>query len=285
MELSEARVAVVGLGLMGGSLAAALCARNACREVIGIARRQSSLHTALTLRFIHRGETDLCAGMADADIVVLCTPVGDILQKLGEIGPWLKPGALVLDVGSTKAAICAAMADLPAGIQPVGGHPMCGKESSGLTMAEPGLYQDRAFVLCPLDRTAVEARSLAETLVRAVGARPTYLEPARHDRLVAAISHLPFMLATSLVLAAERVGADDPILWSLAAGGFRDTSRVAAGSVPMMMDILATNRGPILDVLRLAQTELAELAESLQADDAAQLRQRLEAAAERRRRI
>jgi prephenate dehydrogenase len=285
MELSAARIAIVGLGLMGGSLAAALSTRNACREVIGIARRQNSLNTALTLRFIHRGVTDLRAGVTGADIVVLCTPVGDILEEIKTIGPWLRPGAVLLDVGSTKSAICAAMAGLPEGVQPVGGHPMCGKESSGLTMAEPDLYQDRVFVLCPLERTSAEARALTEDLVRAVGARPTYIEPARHDRLVAAISHLPFVLAVTLVQAAERLGDGDPLLWALAAGGFRDTSRVAAGSVPMMMDILATNRESILEALREAQSDLSSLTDCLEANDTTRLRQMLEAAAERRRRI
>jgi prephenate dehydrogenase len=170
-------------------------------------------------------------------------------------------------------------------VQPVGGHPMCGKESSGLTMAEPDLYQDRVFVLCPLERTSAGARALVEDLVRAVGARPTYLEPDRHDRLVAAISHLPFMLAVTLVQAAARLGDDDPLLWSLAAGGYRDTSRVAAGSVPMMMDILATNRKPILEALHQAQSDLASLTAYLEANDTVRLRQTLESAAERRRRI
>lgn len=270
---------------MGGSLAAALRTRNACREVVGIARRQSSLNTALTLRFVHRAVTDIRSGVADADLVLLCTPVGDILDKVRTIGPFLKPGTVLLDVGSTKSAICKAMADLPDGVQPVGGHPMCGKESSGLTMAEPDLYQDHVFVLCPLERTSAEARALAESLVRAIGARPTYLEPERHDRLVAAISHLPVMLAVTLVQAAEKLGEGDPLLWTLVAGGFRDTSRVAAGSVPMMMDILSTNRIPILEALQQAQGDLATLTEYLAQNDMPRIKQMLEAAAERRRRL
>jgi prephenate dehydrogenase len=285
VPLAEARVAIDGLGLMGGSLAAALRARGACREVIGIARRQSSLSTAATLQFIHRGTTDLRAGVAGADIVVLCTPVGDILDKVASIGPWLKPGAVVLDVGSTKAAIVDAMATMPEHVQPVGGHPMCGKESSGLTMAEPDLYQDRVFVLCPPARTPPEGVALAEALVRAVGARPMLVDPARHDRAVAAVSHLPFMLAVALVQAAEELGHDDDLLWTLAAGGFRDTSRVAGGSVPMMMDILDTNRGPVLEAMRRAGEALTTLADCLEANDTAALQRLLEAARERRRRI
>jgi prephenate dehydrogenase len=288
MDFTNARVAIVGLGLMGGSLAAALRAHDACREVVGVARRQSSLTMATTLRMIHRGATDLREGVAGADLVVLCTPVGDILARLAEIGPWLKPGCVVLDVGSTKAEICRAMERLPEGVQPIGGHPMCGKESSGLSVAEPSLYLDKVFVLAPLERTAPEAVALAEALVRAVGARPLYLEPERHDRIVAAISHLPYLLAVSLVLAAERLaqqedGQQDAMLWALAASGFGDTSRVAASSIPMMSDILRTNRAAILDAARAAQGELARLIELLQEDDIEALLPLLGAARERRR--
>ncbi len=290
MDFTDARVAVVGLGLMGGSLAAALRAHDACREVIGVARRQSSLAMATTLRMIHRGTTDLREGVAEADLVVLCTPVGDILAKIAEIGPWLKPGCVLLDVGSTKAAICRAMQDLPEGVQPIGGHPMCGKESSGLSMAEPSLYLDKVFVLAPLERTSPEAVALAEALVHAIGARPYFLAPERHDRIVAAISHLPYLLAVTLVLAAERLGQQDDgqqdaLLWALAASGFGDTSRVAASSIPMMSDILRTNRAAILDAARTAQAELAGLIERLQEDDIEALLPLLNAARERRRRI
>ena len=288
MQLSRARVAIDGLGLMGGSLAAALRAQDACREVIGVARRESSLSMAMTLRMIHRGTTDLREGVSEADLVVLCTPVGDILAKLGVIGPWLKKGCVVLDVGSTKSAICQAMERLPEGVQPIGGHPMCGKEASGLSMAEPTLYRDRVFVLAPLERTAPEAVALAEELVRAIGARPLYLEPERHDRIVAAISHLPYLLAVTLVNSAEQLDRrdgdrQDAMLWALAASGFGDTSRVAASSIPMMADILRTNRAPILEAARVAQAELARMIDLLQEDDIEALLPLLSAARDRRR--
>lgn len=253
--LGEARVAVVGLGLMGGSLAAALSTMGACREVVGVARRRSTLTTALDLRFIHRGTMDLREGVAGADVVVLATPVQDILAKIAVIGPMLKPGSLLMDVGSTKQAICRAMEAMPGHVQPLGGHPMCGKETSGLAMADPALYRDKVFVLSPLERTSAEALELGESLVRAVGAKPFILEPDRHDRLVAAISHLPYMLAVTLVNAAEAWAADDPMVWQLIASGFRDTSRVAAGNTAMMLDILASNRTHILEALGQAQAD------------------------------
>ena len=280
--LAQARVAIVGLGLMGGSLAAALTTTGACREVIGIGRRRSTLDMALDLRFIHRGTTQVEDGVQEADIVILATPVREILAQIPIIAPWLKPGCLLMDVGSTKRAICAAMAALPEGVQPVGGHPMCGKETSGLTTAEPSLYRDRVFVLSPLARTAPQAVDLARDLVVSLGAKPLFLEPERHDRLVAAISHLPYLLAVTLVRAAENLAQGDSLAWRLAAGGFRDTSRVAAGDLTMMLDILATNREPILQALCAAQTQLADLVQAVEQDDLAGLQAILEAARNRR---
>ncbi|MCD6520439.1 MAG: prephenate dehydrogenase [Anaerolineae bacterium] len=280
--LAQAQVTVVGLGLMGGSLAAALSTTGACRRVVGVARRPSTLTMARSLRFIHWGTTELAAGVRQADIVILATPVQDILAKIKEIGPLLKPGCLLMDVGSTKLAICQAMEELPPHVQPIGGHPMCGKETSGLTMAEPDLYRDKVFVLTPLARTSAGAIALAKALVQAIGARPLLLDPARHDRAVAAISHLPYLLAASLVNAAAEFAQKDELVWKLAASGFRDTSRVAAGSIPMMMDILATNREPILTALRQAQRELDFLAQCLEKNDFEKLRGRLEEARQHR---
>lgn len=280
--LDRARVAIVGLGLMGGSLAAALIRSGACGEVVGVARRRSTLSTALDLRFIRSGTTDLQKGVGDADIVVLATPVRDIIAKINAIGPWLGPECLLMDVGSTKRAICEAMAGLPADVQPLGGHPMCGKETSGLAMADPALYRDKVFVLSPLPRTSDEALEVGQSLVRAIGARPMILDAERHDRLVAAISHLPYVLAVALVNAAEALAQGDPLVWKLAASGFRDTSRVAAGDVTMMMDILATNRAQILEALHQAGAQLSALAQCLQEDDTSSLRGALEAARDRR---
>ena len=159
---------------------------------------------------------------------------------------------------------------------------MCGKETSGLTMAEPALYRDKVFALCPLIRTSQGALDLACTLVEAIGSRPLVMEPGRHDRLVAAVSHLPYLLATALVNAADALARDEPLTWKLAASGFRDTTRVAAGSIPMMLDILATNRGPVLEAVREAEAQLGLLGTCLEENDMSALRAALEAARHRR---
>lgn len=159
---------------------------------------------------------------------------------------------------------------------------MCGKETSGLTMAEPGLFRDKVFVLSPLPRTTQEALDLGRDLVHSIGARPLVLDAERHDRLVAVTSHLPYMLAVTLMRAAESFAQDDPLVWKLVASGFRDTSRLAGGDITMMRDIIATNRDQILRALRQAQDELAILARYLEEGDLNALEHALIAAHNRR---
>ncbi len=233
---------MVGLGLMGASLCLDLSQQNLCREVRGVARRTDTVLDAFFAGAVDLATNDLHTGILGADIVVLATPVRTILRMLEELGPRLWPGTLVIDLGSTKQAICAAMERLPPGLQPIGGHPMTGKETAGFQAAEPGLYRGAPWILTPLPRTSPEALELARELVEAVGARPMVLDAERHDRLVASISHLPFLLASALVHAVADTGAQDPAVWELAAGGFRDTSRVAASDTRMFLDILMTNR-------------------------------------------
>lgn len=284
-------ITIIGLGLMGGSLALALRDRAAAADpppfrvghIIGVSRSNATLTDALAAGAIDRGTTDLAAGVADADVVVLATPVRTILRLLPEVGRSARPGALIMDLGSSKAAICAAMAELPAGIQPVGAHPMCGKETAGFPAAEAGLYRGRPFVLCPLDRTAAAALETARALALAVGGRPLVISPQAHDRAVAAISHLPYAAAAALVAAVDAAG--DPLAWDLASSGFRDTTRVAASDVEMMLDILLTNRPAVLEWLDLFAGQLADLRAALVAEDETRLRAQLSAAQARRRNL
>ncbi|MBK8045976.1 MAG: prephenate dehydrogenase [Anaerolineales bacterium] len=226
--LRDSSVTVIGLGLMGASLCMDLKSQGLCREVRGVARRTQTVLDAFFAGAVDLVTNDLQTGILGADIVILATPVRTIVSTLEEIGPRLWPGTLVMDMGSTKSDICAAMQRLPSGVQPVGGHPMCGKETAGFEAAECGLYRNATWVLSPLSRTAPDALTLATELAEAVGARPLVLEAARHDRLVASISHLPFLVASALTGVVADVAATDPTVWDVAAGGFRDTSRVAA---------------------------------------------------------
>ena len=167
------------------------------------------------------------------------------------------------------------MERLPPGVQPIGGHPMTGKETAGYSSAESGLYEGSPWVLTPLARTTPETVSLATELVTAIGALPITLEPVRHDRLVAAISHLPFLLASALVHTVNDSGASDSAVWELAAGGFRDTSRVAASDTQMFLDILMTNRSAVLAQLDALDGHLQEMRTLLADGDEDSLRAKL----------
>lgn len=269
-KLAESRVAIVGLGLMGGSLAGAL--RGKCHAVVGVAQRAKTIVEARAQGLIDEGTTDLAAGVSAADIVILATPVRTIIELVRTIGPMLATGTVLLDLGSTKAKVVEAMAKLPAHVQPLGGHPMCGKESSGIAAADPALYQGKTFVLTPLDRTAPDALALGKELVEAIGAQPLLLTPTRHDRIVATLSHLPYLVACALVRIGGTIVSTDPAAWKLVATGFRDTSRLAASDVTMMTDILLTNREEITGALAAYHDQLGFLMELVRDGDEERLR-------------
>jgi prephenate dehydrogenase len=216
-------------------------------------------------------------GAAEADIIVLATPVNVILAQIDELARLarqglLRDGVIVADMGSTKAQICDALERLPAGVQPIGAHPMCGKESSGLDVAEAALYRGAPFVLCPLPRTTSQTVTLVRSLAEAVGAFPLEMDPVRHDRLAAAISHVPYLASLATFAAANDVAQADPMAWRLAAGGFRSTTRLAGSDDQMMADILLSNREPVLEQLDHLQRHLARLAALLTTNDAPRLR-------------
>ncbi len=268
---------------MGGSLAMALKQRNICRGVVALVRRDEAVRAAEATGVVNYATTDPAQALPEADLVIFSTPVRAIIRQMGEWASLYKPGAVITDMGSTKQEIVRAMATLPPGVHPVGSHPMCGKEQTGLDAAEATLFESAPWIVTPLERTPPAATHLIFDLAEAVGAKPRLLAADRHDKLVAAISHLPYVLSTTLVLAAQKIAADDPAVWEVAASGFRDTSRVAASDVTMMLDILLTNRTAISQMLDLAQSQLAQLAEALAAEDEETLRKLLEQAAQQRK--
>ena len=235
--------------------------------------------------FIHAGACDLAEGVGQADLIVLATPVRAILELVPRVGALAPAGCLLMDLGSTKARIVEAMEALPPHLQAVGGHPMCGKETSGVVAAEADLYEGATFVLTPLQRTRSEALALAQELVEAVGARPLLMDAERHDRLVATVSHLPYLLSVSLVATAEEMAAEDELIWELAASGFRDTSRLAASDVTMMLDILLTNRQAVGEMVSRFAHQLSAIAHLLEANDEWGLRSLMEQAQKRRERM
>lgn len=275
--LAHSTVAILGLGLMGGSLALAL--RGQAGALIGIDPDPATLELAAQWKLADHLSEEPGNWLAQADLVVLAAPLRAIFTLLDEL-PALHPGApVVLDLGSTKVEVVQRMARLPARFDPIGGHPMCGKERSSLVEAEAGLYTGARFALVPLERTTPRARAAASALALAVGARPLWLDAHTHDRWVAATSHMPTLLACALAACTPLEAAP------LAGPGFRSTTRLAAQPSGWMLDILATNRANVLDALREVREQVTLLEQRLESADYPALQQLLEQGAASRERI
>jgi len=252
---------------MGGSLALAL--RGKVGRLTAVDSHAATRQQALQQNLVEGITADFTTAARAADLLVFATPVRTILHLLAQL-PAIRPdGCLVLDVGSTKAGICAAMSDLPESFAAIGGHPMCGKERAGLTAAVPDLYEGQTFILCQNDRTTPQIEALAEEMIAAVGAQPLWLLPEEHDRLVAAVSHLPYLVAATLMQTA--VALHDERAWPVSASGFRDTSRLAGSDPYMMRDILLTNKTAVLEQLAQYQAHLQEVTDLLQTGDETEL--------------
>jgi prephenate dehydrogenase len=222
----------------------------------------------VTERARERGAIDVtCASVAEAvagsELVALATPLLAMRELLAEMAPLLAERTIVTDLGSVKAPVASwEEALLPASGQFVGGHPMAGSEQSGVEAANSGLYRDCVWCLTPTDRTSMDALRRVERVIEALGARPHILPPERHDQAVALASHLPLLAASALTLtAAESPDAADA--FALAAGGFRDTTRVASGSPRMARDICLTNTKPLLAALDSYITRLQALRQQI----------------------
>jgi prephenate dehydrogenase len=275
--LSEITVAVLGLGLMGGSLGLAL--KGHCQTVLGYDPDPDARALARQLGAVERAASDPGDILPEADLVILAAPVRAILAWIDRL-PDLHPGnPVVLDLGSTKLSICQALQALPARFEPVGGHPMCGKETSGIAYAEKTLYHSASFFLIHLPNSTPRACSLAEQLAGALGARPVWLDAAEHDRWTASTSHVPYLVACALAAATPLEASQ------LVGPGFRSTSRLAGSSTSMMLDILKTNRAPVLAALRQVRMRIDHL-ETLLADaDEADLADWMEHARGRHRQL
>ncbi|GAC1655322.1 MAG: prephenate dehydrogenase/arogenate dehydrogenase family protein [Ktedonobacteraceae bacterium] len=243
------RVAIIGLGLIGGSIGLALHSAKAAREILGYDMGRGVSERAYALGAIDRSCSSLADVVHGAEFIVLATPVGAMHMLLKEIGPLVLPGTLVTDVASTKVQVLAwAEEFLPSSVPFVGGHPMTGKEMSGVEAADATLFHNCIYCLTPTIHTQQAALNKVAAFIEILNARIHYLQPAQHDKLVASVSHLPFIASVAMMTTV----ADDAS-WSeaslLAANGFRDMSRLAGGSPEMYRDICLTNTTPIVEWL------------------------------------
>lgn len=243
------RVAIVGLGLIGGSLGLALRQAHAAEHVAGYDLSRGVCEQARRNGAIDQPYSALADAVRGAEFIILATPVGAMRALLQSMATIATPGTVITDVASTKGQVISwAEEFLPGNVYFVGGHPMAGKEVSGVEAADPTLFRDRIYCLTPTKKTSPVALNKVSQLIETLGGRVRFLEPAEHDGQVAQVSHLPFIASAALMkAAAESSSWGDASL--LASSGFRDTTRLAAGSPEMYRDICLTNSETLVRVL------------------------------------
>ena len=270
------RLSIVGLGLLGGSVAKAARAASLAQEIVGVGRNPKSLEPALRARAVDRITTDLSEGVSGADMIVLATPVATLEGQLPAVWQAASSHALLTDVGSTKAAIVKTAEALGASrpLTFVGSHPMAGSNLSGFSVARADLFTGATVILTPTDRTPSEAVKRVTEFWEAMGGRVTVMDPATHDRAVAAISHLPHLVVDALVAAVVDM---DPRFLDVAARGFKDTTRIAASDPAVWREIFQQNREALGEALAAFRGALGRLEGILAAGDDAAIESALEA--------
>ncbi len=276
-------VAVIGVGLLGGSLGAALKKRGLAGKILGVGHRQESLDIALEHKIIDEGFLDIEMACRDADMIILATPAAVVPAQLDQVRQVMKPDAVVTDVTSTKGVICNHVRSTwPQPFRFVGSHPMAGSEKYGPVHADPELYRGQVVLMEPCRGHAQDAWEKIRALWQALDSTIIEIEPDMHDKLLAYTSHLPHISAACLVLAADSCGMDiSPAL----GGGFRDTTRIADGRATIWRDICLTNREAILASLTEMITRLETARNFVKNEDAAGLERFFQEAQDTRRRV
>ena len=240
-SLNNANIAVIGLGLMGGSLALSL--KDHCRYLSALDKHPPTLELARNEGVVHIASSDPVEILSKANLVILACPVPAILEWLSRLPDYIQHPCIVLDLGSSKRTIVAALEALPANFDPLGGHAICGKENLSLLNADRFLYRDAPFVFTPLSRTSDNARRAALQITEVIGANPIWMDAEPHDRILAITSHLPYLLSAALALVTPEDAA--PCIGP----GFRSSTRLAGTPTSMMLGVLTSNRDKILSAL------------------------------------
>ena len=278
------KVVIFGVGLIGGSFALGLKEAGLVEEVVGFGRSLSTLAQAQELGIIDRGGANAGQEVVDADLVLIATPVGQMPEIMARIAPYLGPQTVVTDGGSTKEDVVAAAREYLGGKvgQFVPAHPIAGAENSGAAAARADLYRDKKVVLTPLPENSAQNVERVRSAWAWCGAQVCELQPAEHDRVFAAVSHLPHLLSFALVHDLA-VREDSALYFSFAASGFRDFTRIAASHPEMWRDICLANRVALLEELDRYRAQLDGLRDALQNNDGAALEQTFDIARTARR--
>lgn len=277
------KTALIGVGLLGGSLGLAIQKRKLSEQVVGYVRREASLAACRELGVVGSATMDLTAAVSEADLVVFCTPLAQMRELAEQAVPHLKPGAIVTDVGSVKGPVVGRIEPIVGATEAcfIGSHPMAGSEQSGPGAAREDLYENSVCIVTPTPRTPDGPLAKLEAFWQAVGAQTLRLTPDVHDNLTSRCSHLPHIVAASLANYILSPAHPDEQS-ELCATGFRDTTRVAAGSPEMWRDIVMMNRKHLQRVLGVFVEDLQEFSHALERDDASAVTEFFETAKQRR---
>jgi prephenate dehydrogenase len=273
------KVTIIGVGLIGGSLAIKLKEKGLADSIVGVGRGLPNLKAAKRLNVIDSLTHDVGEGVSGADLVVVAVPVQSIVPVIKAAAAHLKKGSIVTDVGSVKKAIVDGVEPLmPDGVRFVGAHPVAGTENSGAEAAFSGLFEGSKCILTPTGRTDKEALEIIKRIWEEAGSKVICMDAERHDIVLAAISHLPHMIAYSLVNTIADIESYNEDILSYSAGGFKDFTRIASSSPEMWTDICALNREAIVEMIELFEKRLKELRRFIDSGDATGLKRAFERA-------
>jgi prephenate dehydrogenase len=283
------KVAIVGVGLIGGSLGMILKQEKLADEIVGIGRRVENLKTAVALRAVDRYVTECEEGIRGADLIVLATPVDTYERHVREWRPWLRDGAIVTDVGSVKGSLVERVEQLlPSNVRFVGGHPIAGKEKTGVAAGSATLFRQARCILTPTAKTDTMALQQIRTMWEIAGSIVLTMDPHLHDRVLGAVSHLPHVVAFGLINALteiQRRATPDVDLLTYGGGGLRDTTRIAASSPEMWRDICIWNKENLVGMLEDFEAQIRHLKLLIQKGDRVGLEQEFERAKTARERL
>ena len=266
------RMAIVGVGLIGGSLAQAVKERKIAGEVVGVGRSEERLKRACESGIIDSYTAQMDDSLGTIDLVVVATPVGMIADLIKKMIPFLKEGTIITDVGSVKKRIVEQVEDfMPDTLRFVGGHPIAGTENSGFEHSFSTLFENRKCILTPVASTNQQALAQVEELWSRVGSIVVCLNCDEHDEILAAVSHLPHVVAFSMVNCLLTIEGFEENIFSFSAGGFKDFTRIAASDSSMWRDIALMNRDKLLSMIERFQCYLNELKEAIEKGDGGKL--------------
>ena len=263
------KLAIIGVGLIGSSLSLALKEAGEVRQVIGFGRNQQNLARGIELGVLDDFADSIEACVSDADVIVVAVPLGAMRQVFAELKQAIKKGAIITDVGSAKGSVVsAAQAELGTLFSRfVPAHPIAGTEQSGVEAGFPTLYKNRRVIITPVEQTDQDAIAVIDEMWRHCGAVIEYLNVEHHDKVLAATSHLPHMLAFALVHYLSNLN-DHEEIFRYAAGGFRDFTRIASGDPVMWRDVCLANGEAVVDLIEQYQQELDRVKSAISAGDA-----------------